>query len=297
MAATSFLVRAVEVSRHRVLCARAPRGSAGQSEQQLWAERPPNCTSAPSASSTVARPVHTRYPSGRHHTAGRGVANSQRSDPTRSRPRPSPTTESAASRRSGADARAARPHRLSDSDRRLMLPAPQHEPPAGLKQGRRLQITSLVPVDLRAPTFEVRRWHREALGAAVPVAAVDEQSDADPGKQQVRRPTEARLWTSVHAIAQPVRLHEPTHGQLSLGATSTVALHGPAGGVAGHPRRLHASRLRLPGSGVGRCFDASDLLPAPRRPPPRLGRRAGERLLVSSAKATGSPRDMTLRSL
>src|SRR4051794_7321314 len=70
--------------------------------------------------------------------------------------------------------------RADERDRgldRLVLPHPDHPPPACAQGGGDALVALAVAADLRLPVVGVAGGHAAVVGASVPVAAVDEDGD------------------------------------------------------------------------------------------------------------------------
>src|SRR3712207_1375904 len=89
--------------------------------------------------------------------------------------------ELTAFRQSHAGARPTCPHLFRDvlgcSGRQLVFPKSKHEPAARLEHARSLQVTNSITADLRTPVVEVGGGQGEVFGAAMPVAAINENGD------------------------------------------------------------------------------------------------------------------------
>jgi len=82
------------------------------------------------------------------------------------------------------------------------------------------------------------------LGAAVPVAAVDEHYHTGAAEQQVCCPAQVALRSHVDPVTQSRGVHQAAYRQFRLRVVASVALHGLPSGSAGSPRYVHGSRLR-----------------------------------------------------
>jgi hypothetical protein len=68
----------------------------------------------------------------------------------------------------------------------FVLPEPNHSPSLSSEQATYLAIAGFVPPELLRPVASIRAWHAISLGAAVPVAAVEEHDQTCGFENEIR---------------------------------------------------------------------------------------------------------------
>src|SRR5690242_9487022 len=100
------------------------------------------------------------------------------------------------------------------------------------------------------------------LRAAMPVAAVYEDSDFCRTEDQVRRPAEIRQGPGRDAVAETLRVDQPADEPLGLGVTAADRLHVAAACCGRSPGTFRG----LPFGIVGHTEEGSPVRPAARGP-------------------------------
>lgn len=106
-----------------------------------------------------------------------------------------------------------------------MLPCSDYRPPGLAKCCIDFRVASPVPGDLLFPILAVSGRKTIVIGAAMPVAAVNKDSDALAEEDDISRPPNVWQWAGRHTIPQASLVKLRSEPNLGLGIAAPVALH------------------------------------------------------------------------
>lgn len=130
---------------------------------------------------------------------------------------------------------------LNGIRRILMLPEAEDQPASLCELRGCLAVPCPVAVDLGLPVVSIGHRCDEVLGAAVPEAPVDEDSDPKPCEHDGSPSAQSgSIWRVVDAEAKSGGMEEPSQSDLRLGVPSSVAEHRSPCALAA--RRRHGER-------------------------------------------------------
>lgn len=112
-----------------------------------------------------------------------------------------------------------------------MLPEAEDCPSLCFEVLSRLMVPGHVFVELGPPPLRVRLGMRGMLGAAMPEAAIHEDSDFGSREGDVDRAAGHAWYGQVHSIPHACCVQEAANGHLRSGVARTLATH--AGGDTG----------------------------------------------------------------
>jgi hypothetical protein len=145
-----------------------------------------------------------------------------------------------------------------------VLPEAQDQPACSDELGRCPGISLSVTPDLDVPEVRIGLGRHVVGGAAMPEAAVYEDSDLAAGEGDVDAAAAITWYGPVDPVTQSGGVQQMAQLQLGPRVTATVGLHVPADGRGASPRELHVASL-LTGLGVrqpgrGSSVHASNVL-------------------------------------
>ena len=106
----------------------------------------------------------------------------------------------------GSESRTRLDHCISNSDRHLLRvivgPHPQDAPPLRRQSVVGPPVSLAIGLDLLAPPLGVSLWPSPMLGASMPEAAIDEDSNAFLGKNEIRLDTHPLDWRTIYSVTK-----------------------------------------------------------------------------------------------
>ena len=110
-----------------------------------------------------------------------------------------------------------------------MFPEAQDCPAGSFEYVIGIGVPLLVAFDLLSPIVGVGLRRDEVFGAAVPKAAIDEDSDLRLREDDVGVTTDGAIGPNIRPVPQTACMQNPANGELRFGVPPPVRLHGPAG--------------------------------------------------------------------
>lgn len=114
----------------------------------------------------------------------------------------------------------------------LVFPEPNNDPSRSPQCQIRLEVSLNIAIDLRIPIGRVGPRTRVVLGAAMPVATVNEDGNFQPCEQNVCGPAKCSYWPSVYAVSETQGVHAAAHLHFRLCSGASVRLHALSGLIA-----------------------------------------------------------------